>query len=51
MQNIVIIQKSSLVYLAEAMAGTRPHALLGAIGVPCLKSSNSSQSLCPTEAR
>ena len=51
MQNIVIVRRSSSVYLAEAMAGIGPHALLGAIGVPCLKSSNSSQSLCPTEAR
>ena len=28
MQNIVIIQKSSLVYLAEAMVGTGPYASL-----------------------
>ena len=29
MQNFVIVQRSSSVYLAEAMMGTRPHALLG----------------------
>ena len=28
MQNIVIVQRSSLVYLAEVMVGTRPHVLL-----------------------
>ena len=29
MQNIIIVRRSSLVYLAEAMVGTGPHASLG----------------------
>ena len=29
MQNFVILQRSSLVYLAEAVVGTGPHASLG----------------------
>ena len=49
MQNIIIVQRSSSMYLAEAIVGTGPHALLGTIRIPCLKSPNSSWLLCPTE--
>ena len=47
MQNFVIIQRSSLVYLAEAMVGTGLLALL-VPGVSCSKKSpRAFESLCP----
>ena len=48
---LVIVQKSSSVYLSEAMVGTRFPALLGA-GVSCLEESPKAlESLSPTKAR
>ena len=47
MQNFVIVQKSSSVYLAEAMVGTGLPVLL-IPGVSCSKESlKASESLCP----
>ena len=52
MQNFLLVQRSSLVYLVGARVGTDISGgptLLGAIGVFCIELESSSKLLCLTE--